>query len=76
MGEEVYNKNPCASEHRVNLSLGRQVIFKPSGYLLSLALAYYNIRNQLVKEYVSVSDAEEADKLAFNANREQHEQKA
>jgi len=26
MGEEVYNKNPCASEHRVNLSLGRQVI--------------------------------------------------
>jgi len=26
MGKEVYNKNPCASEHRVNFSLGRQVI--------------------------------------------------
>jgi len=26
MVEEVYNKNPCASEHRVNFSLGRQVI--------------------------------------------------
>jgi len=26
MGEEIYNKNPCASEHRVNLSLGRQII--------------------------------------------------
>jgi hypothetical protein len=24
-------------------------LFKPSGYLLSLALAYYNKRNQLVK---------------------------
>jgi hypothetical protein len=64
-------------------------LFKPSGYLLSLALVYYNTRNQLVKEYIeegrqasiivvnlSISDTEEADKLAFNANREQYEQKA
>jgi len=54
-------------------------LFKPSGYLLSLAPVYYSTRNQLVKEYIeagrqasiiavnlSVSDAEEADKLAFN----------
>jgi hypothetical protein len=42
-------------------------LFKPLGYLLSLALIYYNTRNQLVKEYILVSDAEEADKLAFNS---------
>jgi len=27
-------------------------LFKPSGYLLSLALVHYNTRNQLVKEYI------------------------
>jgi len=27
-------------------------LFKPSGYLLSLAPIYYNTRNKLVKEYI------------------------
>jgi hypothetical protein len=50
MGEEAYNKNPCASGHRVNFTASAGKLFKPSGYLLSLALVYYNIRNQLVKQ--------------------------
>jgi hypothetical protein len=37
-------------------------LFKPSGYLLSLALAYYNTRNLLVKEYI---DGEKHKKVAL-----------
>lgn len=37
-----------SAERLTQASAGK--LFKPSGYLLSLALIYYNTRNQLVKE--------------------------
>jgi len=51
MGKEVIIKIPVpANTGLTSASAGK--LFKPSGYLLSLAPVYYNMRNQLVKEYI------------------------